>query len=253
MLTIGELARLAGTTARAIRHYHAVGLLAEPGRDASGYRRYGPHALVRLVRIRRLRDLGVPLERIRGVLDADLGYEQALDALDDDLARQAAEIAEQRRALARLRERHSDPELPEPLALAFGKLRAQGFDQASLDRERDAILLILAMSPDTADQLTELYRQMLDESGIPPRMLAMNGRFLALADVDADDPAVATLADEVLADPELRRELDAAGEGDTDARTLAMLGEFIATYAPAQRRFLELVVRGAEDYLAGRR
>ena len=40
MLTIGQLATYAGVTVRAVRHYHAKGLLPEPARDGSGYRRY---------------------------------------------------------------------------------------------------------------------------------------------------------------------------------------------------------------------
>ena len=48
-LTIGQLARHVGVTVRAIRHYHFRGLLAEPARDASGYRRYGAQAVVDLV------------------------------------------------------------------------------------------------------------------------------------------------------------------------------------------------------------
>ena len=39
MLTIGELASYAGVTVRAVRRYHAKGLLPEPERDHSGYRR----------------------------------------------------------------------------------------------------------------------------------------------------------------------------------------------------------------------
>jgi hypothetical protein len=39
MLTIGQLAAYTGVTVRAIRHYHQRGLLTEPGRDASSYRR----------------------------------------------------------------------------------------------------------------------------------------------------------------------------------------------------------------------
>ncbi|MEO3796883.1 MerR family transcriptional regulator [Nonomuraea sp. B10E15] len=35
MLTIGELASYAGVTVRAVRHYHAKGLLPEPERDRS--------------------------------------------------------------------------------------------------------------------------------------------------------------------------------------------------------------------------
>src|SRR5207253_1241602 len=46
MLTIGELASYAGVTVRAVRHYHAKGLLPEPERDHSGYRRYGAAAVV---------------------------------------------------------------------------------------------------------------------------------------------------------------------------------------------------------------
>ena len=38
MLTIGQLAAYAGVTVRAVRHYHQVGLLPEPERDASGCR-----------------------------------------------------------------------------------------------------------------------------------------------------------------------------------------------------------------------
>ena len=41
MLTIGQLAAYVGVTVRAVRHYHQVGLLPEPERDASGYRSDG--------------------------------------------------------------------------------------------------------------------------------------------------------------------------------------------------------------------
>src|SRR5207237_9386124 len=67
--SIGELARCAGVTSRAIRHYHATGLLPEPPRDAAGYRRYGPGDLVRLVHICRLRALGMPTGEIDKVLE----------------------------------------------------------------------------------------------------------------------------------------------------------------------------------------
>jgi DNA-binding transcriptional MerR regulator len=39
-MRIGELAGLVGISTRAIRHYHRVGLLAEPARKANGYREY---------------------------------------------------------------------------------------------------------------------------------------------------------------------------------------------------------------------
>ncbi|MGD0244131.1 MAG: MerR family DNA-binding transcriptional regulator [Streptosporangiaceae bacterium] len=39
-MRIGELAGLVGISTRAVRHYHRIGLLAEPGRTANGYREY---------------------------------------------------------------------------------------------------------------------------------------------------------------------------------------------------------------------
>jgi DNA-binding transcriptional MerR regulator len=70
MLTISQLASYAGVTVRAVRHYHAKGLLPEPGRDHSGYRRYDAGAVVELIRIRTLAEAGVPLSRVQALLAA---------------------------------------------------------------------------------------------------------------------------------------------------------------------------------------
>ena len=64
MLTISQLAAYAGVTVRAVRHYHHIGLLPEPERDHSGYRRYDAAAVVDLIRIRTLAEAGVPLSQI---------------------------------------------------------------------------------------------------------------------------------------------------------------------------------------------
>jgi DNA-binding transcriptional MerR regulator len=64
MLTIGQLAAYAGVTVRSVRHYHHIGLLPEPERDASGYRRYGARAVVSPIKIRTLASAGVPLADI---------------------------------------------------------------------------------------------------------------------------------------------------------------------------------------------
>lgn len=67
---IAEVARLAGTTSRTLRHYADVGLL-EPSRiGANGYRHYDTAGLVRLQRILMLRELGLGLAAIGEVLDA---------------------------------------------------------------------------------------------------------------------------------------------------------------------------------------
>ncbi|GAA3924069.1 helix-turn-helix domain-containing protein [Actinoplanes auranticolor] len=59
-----ELAELTGTTVNTIRHYHRLGLLEEPERRHNGYKQYGDRELGRLLSIRRLVELGVPLARI---------------------------------------------------------------------------------------------------------------------------------------------------------------------------------------------
>jgi DNA-binding transcriptional MerR regulator len=93
MLTIGQLAAHAGVT---VRHYHAKGLLPEPERDASGYRRYDAKAVVDLIKIRTLADAGVPLARVEELLHAD----------DAQFASAVAEIDERLRAEIRERKRH---------------------------------------------------------------------------------------------------------------------------------------------------
>ncbi|WP_104180634.1 MerR family transcriptional regulator [Arthrobacter sp. B0490] len=81
-----EIAELAGTTVNTVRHYHQVGLLEQPDRMSNGYKQYQVRHLVRLLKIRRLRDLGVPLDQIDDVaLDGDSSSE-ALRAIDADLA-----------------------------------------------------------------------------------------------------------------------------------------------------------------------
>jgi len=80
-----QLAELTGTTVNTIRHYHRLGLLEEPERRNNGYKRYGTPELVRLLRIRRLVELGVPLARI-GAAGPDGLDPEALRQVDAELA-----------------------------------------------------------------------------------------------------------------------------------------------------------------------
>ncbi|OZM71274.1 MerR family transcriptional regulator [Amycolatopsis antarctica] len=81
-----QLADIAGTTLKTVRYYHTVGLLDEPERAANGYKQYQLRHLVRLLRIRRLVDLGVPLSSIAAMEESDENAEQALRTLDSELA-----------------------------------------------------------------------------------------------------------------------------------------------------------------------
>lgn len=107
-----QLAELAGTTLKTVRHYHEIGLLDEPERAANGYKRYGVEHLVRLLRIRRLVDLGVPLADISSVEGADEGAEQILHALDAELAASIERQQRMRRELAAVLDNRASIDLP---------------------------------------------------------------------------------------------------------------------------------------------
>ena len=72
LLTIGELARAAGVTAKTVRFWSDQGLVPPAGRTPAGYRLYRPDALARLGLVRTLRDLGVGLADVRKVLDREI-------------------------------------------------------------------------------------------------------------------------------------------------------------------------------------
>ncbi|GAA1715791.1 MerR family transcriptional regulator [Nonomuraea sp. AD125B] len=66
-MRIGELARMTGTTARALRHYEQAGLISSE-RAANGYRRYDERAVVRVRNIRHLLSAGLTLDDVRAFL-----------------------------------------------------------------------------------------------------------------------------------------------------------------------------------------
>jgi MerR family transcriptional regulator, thiopeptide resistance regulator len=97
--SIQEIAKLAGTTSRTLRHYGDIGLLAPSSIGANGYRHYDADALVRLQRILLLRELGLGLPQIAEVLGREVAQEDALVAHlewlrqeQDRLTRQIASV-----------------------------------------------------------------------------------------------------------------------------------------------------------------
>jgi DNA-binding transcriptional MerR regulator len=71
LVTIGDFSRMTHLSVKALRHYHDVGLLEPAQVDrASGYRLYDASQVPVAQVIRRFRDLGMPLEEVKTVLDA---------------------------------------------------------------------------------------------------------------------------------------------------------------------------------------
>jgi len=249
MLTIGEVARLAGTTVRAVRHYTTTGLVAEPERDASGYRRYGSTDLVRVVRIRRLRDLGIPLSQVAALLDAPPeAVRLALDALDTELSASIAELQERRDRLRALRDDDLDVELPEGLSDLPRRLLAAGVSPGSVALEKDALLLGLAVLEDGfPGTISDFYGTLLDDESRWSRSAALSAQMDQLPD-DASAAEVDTLARGFLAllEPQDASEVTTGGSPQ-DGLVVRLLDDFTATLAPGQRRVLQRVVELAGE------
>jgi DNA-binding transcriptional MerR regulator len=77
MLNAGAFARLAGVSVRTLHHYDELGLLKPAEVDTrTGYRRYTMLELPRLHRILALRDLGLSLSEIQGIIDDEISVEE---------------------------------------------------------------------------------------------------------------------------------------------------------------------------------
>ncbi len=108
---IGDAAAFVGTTPRAIRHYHEIGLLPEPERGGDDRRRYGYEDMIRLLWIRKMADAGIALDEIRDAfadtpsagVDGDHGIAGILERLEETLVAQEAELRRQRAAVQRMR------------------------------------------------------------------------------------------------------------------------------------------------------
>ncbi|MCS5724072.1 MerR family transcriptional regulator [Herbiconiux sp. CPCC 203407] len=123
-VTIGGAAAFVGTTPRAIRHYHQIGLLPEPERGSDDRRRYGYDEMIRLLWIRRMADAGIALDDIRDAFASTIGagdgagagagdrgsysdddgdVARILNRLEASLVARQAELERQRTAVQRMR------------------------------------------------------------------------------------------------------------------------------------------------------
>lgn len=104
--SIADVARMSGVTARTLRHYDDIGLLAPAHLGANGYRYYEDAQLLRLQQILVLRELGLGLAEIAESVDSEvdtlaalkrqhlrlLGERNRLTRMADTVARTIAEL-----------------------------------------------------------------------------------------------------------------------------------------------------------------
>jgi MerR family copper efflux transcriptional regulator len=106
---IGSVAEAAGVSAKTIRYYESIGLIARAGRRANGYRSYSENDMRTLAFIKRARNLGFSVDEVHELLDlwrnksrrsVDVRAlaDQHIEALD----RKIEELQSMRQALAHL-------------------------------------------------------------------------------------------------------------------------------------------------------
>ncbi|WP_342749823.1 MerR family transcriptional regulator [Umezawaea tangerina] len=219
MWSTSQVAELAGTTLKTVRHYHRIGLLEEPDRKANGYKQYRVPHLVRLLRIRRLVDLGVPLATIAGMEVSDENAERALRELDAELAADVERKQRMREELARVLRHRALADLPPGFAA----------DAGAAEGERSLLLLFSrVLNPAATAALRELHAL--------PR-LPIDAEFDALP-ADADPAVRQDLAERLAPVARRQREdfpalLDPTPHGDTTAMSVAARG-LVEVYNPAQ-------------------
>lgn len=175
-MRISEVARLAGTSARSIRHYHRLGILSEPARTSGDYRDYEVADLVRVMHIRYLSEAGVPLRQVPRILDdraAGEALEGEIAMLSESLSERIEALEQQRARLGVIAERIGSGEPIQPLpadihaALDVCIADAEGEPRLvkDLGREREMFELLALSAPDAfPEPLVSAYRRIARDS-----------------------------------------------------------------------------------------
>ncbi|NUT51860.1 MAG: MerR family transcriptional regulator [Saccharothrix sp.] len=201
-VTIGQAAAIAGVTVKTVRHYHRHGLVDEPRRDSSGYRRYGSADLLRLTRVRTLAAAGVPLAEVGPLLDADTErFAAAVADVERRLTDRIADLVARRDTLRQL----ADGDrllLPDRALAILDRLTDLGFSPDYVDCQREALVLAKALAPSLFDIFLTQFAHRLDD----PEFVTLTRRGWDARSWDPDDPRVvelaSALADTLLAERE---------------------------------------------------
>lgn len=169
LFKVGELAKRAGITVRALHHYEAMGLLLPSARTAAGYRLYNRQDITRLHHIQALSRMGMSLSEVRDCLERQaLPLNEILDAQISILDDQLADIVVLRQRLVTLRETlrsGAEPDLEEWLTtLELMTMYDRYFTQEELKR-----LPFAQLDSRRDDEWKQLVEEMaaLHQQGVP--------------------------------------------------------------------------------------
>lgn len=229
LLTISQLAKYVGVTARAVRHYHALGLLPEPPRDGSGYRRYGADGVIALTRIKALASAGVPLSQIETLmgLSAD-DFKAAIASIKADITGRVAQLEETKRRLDALQS-GDRMFVSEVIADYLKYLRHIGLSEATVAYERSAWILISALHPRYADTWAAEKKAMIARPGVA----ALYRRLDEARNWPIGDPRIVKLARKIVRILARRDPLQLAGHDEltADVQGLSLIDQFSANNA----------------------
>jgi len=194
VITIGQLARYAGVSTKTVRVYHDKGLLSEPARDASGYRRYSAQDAIELIKIRTLAKAGVPLARIRAINAAsDEAFQRALGEIDAELSARIRSLRHTQQRLRELASGHAQL-LPADVDRHLEQLGGLGFSERWVRMERDLWILVFATHPDMADELFRDQAQALTDPAL--RQIYLD--YDRAHDLDPRDPFITDLSRRII-------------------------------------------------------
>lgn len=159
LLSIGEFSRLTHVSVKALRHYHDLDLLSPARIDPdSGYRFYATAQAPTAQLIRRFRDLGMPLDRVKLVLAAtDPAVRD--EVIAEHLRSMERQLEQTQTAVASLRQLLEGGG-PSPLNVAFHTSTATPAVMASARVAWDEVFQWL---PDT---LADLRRRLGSDAGL---------------------------------------------------------------------------------------